>query len=489
MESKSRRSLLPQTSATSRQLRESRLPALNSCVGRSAGPERHISATVKSQIPPQETEAAVIALLHDNIEAVSPRTISPQPKANNGRALSLRHPPTQVSNIQHGVQRMASTRSKDSDTRVSRIATPKVSYSPLKGTESLFSPMKQMRESRTVTPNDDTQICSMKKIQPTSEARVEATLPNTAISRHGRTSSNQITAPRKASLPPSSASEAIFRPTKSIRPAFSTLQQHFTPRKAPKALTSTFLAPPVKDTEAEKASAEIAGLQAELARLHLLHRSSEEVQKAWNESAKYHLQLQFDEVSRLCSDIAELSSSQRRLHNYPALLDWCQSVSKVEFTERLQILSRGLTELGNLLSSGSRYQRVMTTFERWFDRADFILESRKTAEDGSVDFIEEIRDGWKAEVTSVNKKMNTMSRELDRLGKPEADSTLGRVVGLLRSASKGMLEELETIKAIESAMMASEAEWIHKEASRVVLETSDRNRSSVPSSGRAWHDG
>ena len=487
MEGKSRRSLLPQTSGTSRQSRESRLPALNSSVGRSAGPEGGISASVKSQKPPQETEAAVIAPRHDNIQAVSPKAINPHPKANIGRAISLRHPPTQVSNVHHGVQRVASTRSKDSNTRVSRIATPKVSHSPMKGTESLFSPMKQIRESPTATPNNDTQICGMEKIQPTSEARVEATLHNTAISRHGRPASKQITAPQKASLPPSSASEAISRPTKPTRPAFSTLQQHFTPRKAPKALTSTFLAPPVRDTEAEKASAEILGLQAELARLHLLHRSSEEVQRAWNESAKYHLQLQFDEVSRLCSDIAELSSSQRRLHNYPALLDWSQSGSKVEFTERLQILSHSLTDLGNLLNSNSRYKRVTTTFEEWFDRASLILQSRKTAEDGSIDFIEEIGDGWRAEVSSMNKKMTTISRELDRLGKPRADSTLGRIVGLLRGASKRMLEELETIKAIESAMMASEAEWVHKEASRVVLEMTDRNQSSIPSRGRVWH--
>lgn len=222
--------------------------------------------------------------------------------------------------------------------------------------------------------------------------------------------------------------------------------------------------------------------------MHLLHRCSAEVQKAWNESAKGHLQLKFDEVSRLCNDIAELSSSRRRLHNYPALLDWSQSVSKVEFTERLQILSRSVTDLGNLLGSGSRYQRVITTFEKWLDGANLILESRKTADDGSLDFTEEIGYGWKAEITSMSKKMTTMSRELDRLGKPQVNSPLGRVIGLLRSASRRMLEELETMTAIESAMMASEAEWIHQEASHLVSEMSDRNQSSSLSQGRVWHE-
>ena len=487
MEGRSRRSLLPQVSATSHQSRESRLPAPNSSVGRSAGPERGSSASVKSQIPHQEIEPAVIVPRHDNIQAVSPKIIHQQPKANIGRSLSLRHPSTQVSNVQHGVQRMPSTRLKGSSTLVSRIAIPQVSHSPSKETEGPFSPLRQSGESTSNTPDDDSQVRSIKKNQPTSRARVEATLPNTAISRQGRASSQQITASQRTNLPPPSASGAISRTTKATRPAFSTLQQHFTPRKAPKALTSSFLVPPIKDTEAEKASAEIAGLQAELARLHLLHRYSEEVQKAWNESAKHHLQLQFDEVSRLYDDIAELSGSQRRRHNYPALLDWSQGVSKVEFTERLQILSRSLTDLSNLLGLGSRYQRLMTTFERWFDCANLIVESRKTGDDGSLDFIDEIGDGWKAEVTSMNQKMTTMSRELDRLGKPQGDSTLGRVVGLLRTASKRTLEELESIKTIESALMASEAEWIHKEASRVVSEMNDRNQSSTLSQGRAWH--
>ena len=488
MEGKSRRSLLPQISATSHHSKESRLPAPNSSVGRSAGLERGISASVKSQIPHQEIESPVVVPQHDNnIQAVPPKATHQQPKANVGRSLSLRHPSTQVSHVQYGVQRVPSTRPRGPSTRVSRIATPKVSHSPTKETDSPFSPPRQIGKSIIDTPDDESLASGIKKSQLISKARAESTLPNSAVSRQGRASSQQITASQKANLPSSSASEAGLRPTKPTRPAFSTLQQHFTPRKAPKALTSSFLAPPIKDTEAERASAEIAGLQAELARLHLLHRNSEEVQKAWNESAKHHLQLQFDGVSRLCDDIAELSSSQRRLHNFPAVLDWSQSVSKVEFTERLQILSRSLTDLGNLLGSGSKYQRVMTTFEGWFDSANLVLESRKTADDGSLDFIEEIEDSWKAEVTSMSKKMTTMSRELERLGKPQADSTLGRIVGLLRNASSSMLEELESIKAIESAVMASEAEWIHKEASGVVSETNDRNQSSVPLQARAWH--
>lgn len=159
MEGKSRRSLLPQISATSR---ESRLPAPNSSVGRSAGPERANSAAVNSQIPHQEIEAAVIVPRHDNTQAVPPKATQQQPKANIGRSLSLRHPSTQVSNVQHGVQRAPSTRSKDSNARASRIATAKVSQSPTKETESPFPPLRQMGSSTVDTPDDDGRVSSIK---------------------------------------------------------------------------------------------------------------------------------------------------------------------------------------------------------------------------------------------------------------------------------------------------------------------------------------
>ena len=338
-------------------------------------------------------------------------------------------------------------------------------------------------------PADFDKTASTKKAQPGFQAHADAPLPNIAVSRHA--SSHRMTAPQEASRPRSLVSEPAPapRPTKPSKPAFSTLQQHFTPRKAPKALTSSFLAPSSSgQSDAEKASAEIANLQADLARLHLLHRCSGDMERAWKESARSHLEVQFDEVLGYYYEVNELSRSQEILSNYPALLEWSQNVLQVGFAERLQILSRILAEITNFLYSDNRYQRVLKIFDTWLNHATGVLESRKAAVEGSLDFVEQLGDDWKAEVAKVETKLASMSRELERLGKPRAGSTLGQVVGLLRNASRSMLEELETVRAIESALVASEAKWIHEKVSKVVSETHGRKTSSVLPHEKVWHD-
>ena len=347
-----------------------------------------------------------------------------------------------------------------------------------------------MNRPPTGKPTDFDTAASTTKTQPGFQAHSGAPLPSIVVSRNA--SSHQLTAPQKASRPLSSVPGVAPapRPTKPPKPEFSTLQQHFTPRKAPKALTSSFLAlPSNRQSDAEKALVETASLQAELAQLHLLHRCSGYVQKSWNESARSHLQSQFDEISRLYDDVSELSKSEKTLSNYPALLEWSQNISNVEFAERLQILSRSLSEISNFLYSDSRYQRVLKTYETWFNHATRILESRKAAVEGSLEFVEQLGDDWKAEVAKLEKRLASISRELDRLGKPRAGSTLDRVVGLLGDASRSMLEELETVTAIESALVVSEAEWIHKKVSKVVSEMNDRKTSSSPPHEKVWHNG
>ena len=249
------------------------------------------------------------------------------------------------------------------------------------------------------------------------------------------------------------------------------MQQHFTPKKAPKALTASFLAQPsTRELEIEKAAAETASLQAELARLHLLHRESASVQRAWNESARHRMQMQFDTISRQNDQVKELTGYLRKLTDHPALADWSQGVSNVEFAEKLRVLSCSILEIGNFVAPESRYNQVLRSFQTWFGRATRILESRETANEDNADgveFIEDLGDAFKSEVAGMQRKLATMSRGLNRLERPRDGSTLDRVLKVLSSAASSLLEELEAISAVADAIMVFEAEWIREEATSV----------------------
>ena len=419
------------------------------------------------------------------------RKTAEQQHSINGKSLSMQKPETKTLGARNGVQRLSSLRREASGARTSRIATPSAPKFRTKTTENQgLARTAHTNQSLADNLDDRSREPIGSKSRSSSKTHTEASLSSSAVTQPARASS-QMHPPSSSQLPLLPSGSQIpsdARPTRPSRPAFSTMQQHFTPKKAPKALTASFLAQPSnRELEIEKASAETASLQAELARLHLLHRESASVQRAWNESAQYHLRMEFDTVSKQNDQVEELTRYLRMLTNYPALANWSQDVSNVEFAEKLRILSHGILEISDFMCPESRYNHVLTSFQKWFGRATRILESRETANEDTangVEYIEDLGDGFKSEAAGMERKLAIMSRELNKLERPQDGSTLGRVLRLLSCATFSLLEELEVISAVADAIMVFEAEWIHEEATNIA---SSRPGNSHRNDWGAWH--
>ncbi|KAL8792940.1 MAG: hypothetical protein Q9195_004437 [Heterodermia aff. obscurata] len=418
------------------------------------------------------------------------KTAEHQPSIG-GRPLPMQKPETKAFGAQNGVQRLSSLRREASSARISRVAIPSAPNPRVKIAENKDSGRTAHTDQPLVDALDArSQRPSTSKNRSSSKTHTEASLPSSAVTQPARATS-QIPPASSSQLPLiSSASQTSSdtRPARPSRPAFSTMQQHFTPKKAPKALTASFLAQPSnQELDIEKAAAETASLQAELVRLHLLHRESAAVQRAWNESAQSHLQMQFHKISKQNDHVKELTSHLRLLTNYPALADWSRGVSNVEFAEKLRILSVGILEITNFVSPQSRYNDVLKSFQTWFGCTTRILELREAANGDTanrVEFIEDLGDAFRSEVAGMERKLAIMSRELNKLERPRDSSTLDRVLRLLSCATSSLLEELEAISAVADTVMVFEAAWIREEAKNIA---SSKSGDLHDNDRRIWH--
>ena len=411
----------------------------------------------------------------ENVESVSRGKNVQHPSSNIARPVSLRKFEPRERKVQSADRRIPSTRREVSNSRKSYLETCRAPHPKATGTENLNASRAKTGQQAREASDAERQTLGNTRSHPSSKSHAQSSLPNISMTRHPRVSSQQLPDPRfqdhlYSSLPEAPSEPRSARPSK---PVSSTMQMHLTQRKGPKALASSLLAQPShKDMETEKASAETASLQAELARLHLLHRSSADIQNAWNRSAETRLRLQFDRVSKQSENTKELEIYHRTLRSYPALLNWSQGYSDVELAEKLDSLSHSIMEISNFASSDSPYNQVIKTFDTWFVCTTRILESRSTAKDNAqdgIEFIEALGDGWRSEVATLGRKITSMSLDLGRLGKPQESSNLAYVISLLRSASASMLEELQMVKEIETAVMVSEVEWIRVEVMKVAL--------------------
>ncbi|KAI9646188.1 hypothetical protein NHQ30_005628 [Ciborinia camelliae] len=324
--------------------------------------------------------------------------------------------------------------------------------------------------------------------------------PITSLNRHTRTSSitspttqpghlrtkssstilkNPSTVPR----PPSQSSQrpqpqdapvrarpqSLYADSLARKPAFSTLQQHFSPAKniGSKPHPAAFLAAPTPSKLPSNIAitAETAKLQNELLQLHILHRDAELVNRQWKASAKKKLGGKFQSVVRRHDELARLEVEEAGRINAAALKEW-QDMGTPGWglEERIQLLDEVLNEAWNLGEPGGKYARLVRKFEKWIIRCEEILRNREDDqmldEEEEIVFIEELDMTWKDECLVLNRKLEEWRDALKDLGRLEQESTMATVVGGVRALVGGMLQELETMAQIESDAVALEQEWI-----------------------------
>ncbi|KAF2275025.1 uncharacterized protein EI97DRAFT_459663 [Westerdykella ornata] len=247
------------------------------------------------------------------------------------------------------------------------------------------------------------------------------------------------------------------------RPAFTTLQQHYTPRKVGKAPTSTFLRPPAPDVEAHAIAPEMAAVQAELLQLHLLHESADRTEKQWELNAKRKLHRRFDEVASLHRVMRESELKTQEQQNLQALTEWSASHSSCSFAEHIQILSGPLQELPLLLHPGGRFERLVSGFQHWVTRVEAIWEAREKdspSAPGSLTSVEALGDSWRADNASLTRKLTSFQRDLARLAKPPPESSIASIVSACSQLVEGVLEELVIMQKIQEDIVKAEQEWV-----------------------------
>jgi hypothetical protein len=252
------------------------------------------------------------------------------------------------------------------------------------------------------------------------------------------------------------------------KPAFSTLQQHFSPAKslASKPHPAAFLAPPSPSKLPSNIaiSAETAKLQNELLQLHLLHKDAAQVDREWRASAKRKLGARFQSVIDRNEILVQLEVEETGNINTAALKRW-QDLGTPGWglEEKIQVLDEVIGGVWNLGDSGGKYGKVVRRFERWLIRCQDILEARahdEELEDEEVVFLEELGAGWKDDCLVLGRKLESWRDHLKNLGTLDSGSSLAVVVDGCRILVSGMLTELSVMAQIERDTMSMEVEWI-----------------------------
>jgi hypothetical protein len=251
-------------------------------------------------------------------------------------------------------------------------------------------------------------------------------------------------------------------PTKTAKPAFSTLQQHFTPRKTGKALTSTFLHPAPASGSSTNLPPEIITLQSELLQLHLLHAASADVIQRWHLSARQNLHKKFLEVASLHQAMLEYERAGQEQKNLQALLEWSGGPSSMGLVEYVQILSGPLHELPSLLEPGGRCERLVEEFERWMARVEYLWSNRSdsTMSDGDSRSIEGLGDNWQGENMALIRKVTSFARDLEQIREPSSGSSIACIVETCTMLLRGLSEELQLMQALEVGVVAKEKQWV-----------------------------
>ncbi|KAL5119486.1 hypothetical protein ACEQ8H_002551 [Pleosporales sp. CAS-2024a] len=247
---------------------------------------------------------------------------------------------------------------------------------------------------------------------------------------------------------------------KTAKPAFSTLQQHFTPRKTGKAPTSTFLHPPPA-SGANALAPEIVSLQSELLQLHLMHAGSAAVTQQWHVSARRILHKKFDEVANLHQTMLEHERAGREQNNLHALIEWSTGTASAGLIEQIQVLSGPLHELPSLLESGGRYERLTNDFESWLSHVQRLWSARDSASSrGVMETIEGLGNSWTAEHAVLSRKVTSFERDLEQVRQPLPGSSIACLVDACRELVRGLSAEMHTMQAIETVVLSREKEWV-----------------------------
>lgn len=273
-------------------------------------------------------------------------------------------------------------------------------------------------------------------------------------------------------------------PPRTAKPAFTTLQQHFTPRKTGKAPTSVFLQP-APASGAASLPPDVINLQSELLQLHLLHVSSAEISERWHSSATESFHTKFEEVANLQQAMLKSDKVDREQKSIQSLLAWSAETPSLGLIQCIQTLSGPLHELPSLVEPTGRYHRLVSDFESWMVEVEYIWSARRRSTRGNDDdkIIEGLGQSWKNESAALTRKVVSFARDLDCLRQPSPGTSIASIVGFCTTLLMGVSGELRIMQTIEDDVVLQEKAWVE---SRLHTIARKAGRQSTDIATAAW---
>ncbi|KAF2751923.1 hypothetical protein M011DRAFT_9655 [Sporormia fimetaria CBS 119925] len=433
----------------------------------------------KPAVPTQGTSSATRAhsRTQSTYTASSTSAITERPRPAQNRPRSLFVPDTSsMSSIVETPTSSARNSSRDIPSTTGEVAQrPRTAR---ERPRSVFIPdtssIRSVPESPTTKADSSRPSTSTRATRSASiRTKPESTHPpptTTATSRPRTTSDTQT-------LTRNETTHQVTRRPLPPRPAFSTLQQHFTPRKAPKAPTSVFLHPQPPSSDTDTIPPDLAALQAELLQLHLLHAASGPTNRAWEASAKRHLHAKFNDVVARHKTVHAAALREEEHKNLSVLSSWWG----VELTGKdlntgiagyIRILCDLVSEVPALVEPDGRFARLVAVFERWIDEIQRIWSKRQIGEEekGNTTFlpIPTLPKSWNPEAAALMRKLSAFQRDMDLLGvPPEQGSSVEVVLGRCGELVRGMLEELGVMRGLVGEVEKREREWVEEGLRRI----------------------
>lgn len=404
------------------------------------------------------------------------------------RDASSRYPPLSSSNRPNAAAQARPTSADSTTTAASQVPRRGATHQRAKSTVTKLNSATTLRP-----PSRDNPAPATRTARSSSIANPAPSTPTAAPSKQASAPQAQVPAQPR------------------LRPAFSTLQQHYSPAKklVPKPLTSTYLAPPSpsKLPANVAASAETSKLQAELLQLHLLHRDAAEVDAQWRDSAREKLGRRFARLGEACAEVADRQRAGVERDNVLALRRWGSSGMGLD--ERIQVLDEVFSGVWALGETGGRYSRVVRRFERWIERAQQIEAARGRSTFLASDsqdalFIGELDGAWKDECAGILRRLEAWRAQLDEIDDlgddrrdqaagagqpPDPGTSLERMLRGARHLLDGMLAELRVMEDLEQAALAREDAWIaavNREGEEDLREEGGGDDGDTPRAGAVW---
>lgn len=262
--------------------------------------------------------------------------------------------------------------------------------------------------------------------------------------------------------------------TEPQKPTFSTLQQHFTPRRAPKDPTPSYSSKlQVEQYAAERLSREYDELKLELLQLHMLHRNSSTIQQEWQRSSEDRFRGRFLDLTLAHNSLTAREAEFQEQVNASAFIAWGSGTDGLTIEHKVLVLSSILCEVWDLSEPNGQYSCLLESVEHWHTRACRILQLQtqpNANERGLVSSMEGIGDGWKAEVAILQSKIRRCHEQIRALGEVQPHSDLARCLGALSLMLSNMMEELDLVQRIEDQMVFHAQSWIKKSVNRLAAD-------------------